>query len=106
MKKDIKIQDISKPGTQLLDMDNSDLMPLPPPFDDPAREPDWKALTDQARESYEAITDNTLLVNIPKPKDKEEEQKYIRQFHSGPGRDADPDRLRRPAAGAQKAYKR
>lgn len=82
-KKDFRIEDVSKPGKQWAHVSNKDLMPMPPPLDDPANEPEWREITDQAREKYEASLDDTLVLNIPKPKSKEEEQALVRKFLEG-----------------------
>jgi Fe-S oxidoreductase len=78
-----KVEDIARPSRQLLELENGDLMPLPPPFDRAEREPAWKELAGGAREKFEASLDNTLLLNIPKPKNEAEEQERVRQFLSG-----------------------
>ncbi|NOZ87337.1 MAG: (Fe-S)-binding protein [Deltaproteobacteria bacterium] len=81
---DLKVEDFSKDSDRLLELTNDDLMPLPEPLDDKAKsEPPWKPLSDSAKEKYESDLDNTLLLNIPKPKSKEEEKKYIKQFLQG-----------------------
>jgi len=83
MKKRVKVEDISHPSGQLIRIENEDLMPLPAPFDGRDREPPWKELSDKAREKYEASLDNTLILNIPKPKSQEEEQALVRKFLAG-----------------------
>lgn len=83
MKKQIKIEDISKPSPQLTHVDQKDLPPLPRPYNDPANIPPWKPLTDKQRESVEASLDDTIAVGIPRPKTKEEEQELVRKFLSG-----------------------
>ena len=82
-KTDFRIEDVSKPSTQWATLENEDLMPMPAPLDDPANEPEWKTLTDEDRERFEASLDNTLLLDLPKPKSKEEEQELVRKFLEG-----------------------
>lgn len=82
-KKFIKIKDISKPSDQLAHIDPDELYPLPAPYDKLEEQPGFKKLSDDARNKYEATLDDTMVVNIPKPKTKEEEQKYIDAFISG-----------------------
>ncbi|MCX7017074.1 MAG: (Fe-S)-binding protein [Candidatus Sumerlaeota bacterium] len=82
-KKAFRLEDISQDNGQWSHVENSDLMPLPAPLDNPAEEPAWKPLSDQARERYECNLDGTLILNIPKPKSKEEEQELVRKFLTG-----------------------
>ena len=79
----VNVEDISKDTDQLTKLDNSDLMPLPAPLDKPESDPPWREVSDEVKENFEASLDNTLILNIPKPKSKEEEQKYIKMFLSG-----------------------
>jgi len=81
--KDFRIEDISAPSEQLTHVANEDLMPLPAPLDDRSKEPDWKPLSADAAQKYEASLDDTLLLNIPKPKSKEEEDALVRRFLDG-----------------------
>ena len=67
MKKNVKIEDISKDVDQLTHVDPEDLPPLPEPYSDPENIPDWAPLKDTARESYECSLDDTIAVSIPKP---------------------------------------
>lgn len=84
MKRDIKVEDISKnPDKPLTHIEMADLPPLPPPYDDPANIPPWRPLTDKQKESVEANLDDTIAVGVPKPKNKEEEQELVRKFLSG-----------------------
>jgi hypothetical protein len=64
-------------------VDNADLMPLPAPLNDPARERPWTPLTEQARARYECILDDTNAVSVPRPATKEEEDELVRKFLSG-----------------------
>ncbi|MBM3334320.1 (Fe-S)-binding protein, partial [Candidatus Sumerlaeota bacterium] len=82
-KKDFRIEDVGSPGKQWTHVSNQDLMPMPPPLDDPASEPEWRVLKQEAREKYEASLDDTLALNIPQPKSKEEEQALVRKFLDG-----------------------
>ncbi len=82
-KKRIKVTDISKPSKQMVDLDPQDLLPLPPPYDKVEELPGFKKMDDQKREDYEASLDDTMVVNIPKPKSKEEEEQYKQAFISG-----------------------
>ncbi len=82
-KKHFRIEDISKADGQWTQVENEDLMPLPPPFDKPGSESEWRELSDDARAKYECGLDNTIILNLPKPKTKEEEAELVKKFLSG-----------------------
>jgi Fe-S oxidoreductase len=80
----IELSDMSRrDGTPLAHVENQDLMPLPSPLDDPARERPWTPLTDQAKNRYECLLDDTCAVSVPKPATKAEEDELVRKFLSG-----------------------
>jgi len=83
MKKRVKIEDISKPSKTLSELRKEDFKPLPAPFDTPESTPDFAPLPEKAREKYEASLDDTLVLNIPKPETKEEEDELVAKFLSG-----------------------
>jgi len=70
-------------GRPLVHLDNDDLMPLPAPLDDPAREHGWTPLSAQATEKYECALDDTCAVSVPKPSSKEEEDALVGKFLAG-----------------------
>ena len=78
-----RLEDISKPTEQWSHVENEDLMPLPAPLDDKSKEPPWRALSAEAKTKYATDLDDTLLLNIPRPKSKEEEQEVVRKFLAG-----------------------
>jgi Fe-S oxidoreductase len=82
MKKDsIRLNDISKsPDEQLLRITQEDLMPLPPPCDQPKGEPLSHSKADK---KDDILLDGVSALGIPKPKNKEEEERVIGQFLSG-----------------------
>lgn len=83
IKKKVSVQDIANSSPQLSHVDVEDLMPLPKPYDQPGNTPEWTPLKDKAKETYEATLDDTLVLNIPKPKTKQEEQELVRRFLEG-----------------------
>jgi Fe-S oxidoreductase len=84
MKKKLKLTDISKGGdTQLTDINLDELIPLPPPYDKPEELPGFKRLTEDQRERLVCNLDGVIALALPKPKNKEEEKKYVEQFVSG-----------------------
>jgi Fe-S oxidoreductase len=80
-KNKIKVSDISKPSKKLSPLNPEDFKPLPPPYDTLESLAPWKPL--QEKEDVECSLDDTLLLNLPKPKTKEEEQDLVRKFLSG-----------------------
>ncbi len=83
MKKGVTVKDISQPTTQLIEIASEDLLKLPPPYDQPEREPPFKQLTEEQKLKYESSLDETLAIGIPKPKSKEEEEEFVKKFLSG-----------------------
>jgi Fe-S oxidoreductase len=84
VKKRIKLEDMSRLEKEsLVHLTNEELMPLPSPLDDPSQDHNWTALSQQAREKFECILDDTCAVSIPQPKTKEEEQELVKKFLSG-----------------------
>ena len=76
-----KIEDISKDTEQWAHVDAEGLLPLPAPLNRP--EKDWDQIKPETKEKYEASTDDTVLLNLPKPETKEEEDELVRKFLSG-----------------------
>ena len=81
--KEFRLEDISRPQGQWAHVDNRDLMPMPAPLDHPEAEPEWRPLSERARETYECALDDTLVLSIPKPKSKEEERELVEKFLHG-----------------------
>lgn len=78
----IQLQDIAKPSDQLGHLEAGELPPLPPPYEDYNQ----KSIKELARDKMAAIEtslDDTVAIGIPKPLNKEEEEKYIRAFLAG-----------------------
>lgn len=80
MKQKIKIEDFAKPSRQLVTLEPSDLMPLPPPYDESRP---LKELSEEQRERYEASLDGIVGVGITKPASAKEEEEFVRKFLSG-----------------------
>jgi ferredoxin len=84
MKRSLKLTDIAKDGdTQLIEIDIDKLIPLPPPYDKVEELPGFKQLTEDQRERLVCNLDGVVSTALPKPKNKEEEKKYVEQFVSG-----------------------
>ena len=84
MTETIKPGDMSREDRRpLIHLENKDLMPLPPPLENPAKDHNWGTLSAQVKEKYECDLDDTCAVNIPRPKTPEEEKELVRKFLSG-----------------------
>ena len=83
MKQPDSVKDIAKnAGQSLVHIQPQDQIPLPPPFDDPALDPPIPELSDEAKAKY-AVLDQTIAVNIERPKTKEEEEEFVESFLRG-----------------------
>jgi Fe-S oxidoreductase len=82
MKRRIELREMSRPDHEpLVQIDNSDLMPLPEPLETPDRR--WTPLSRAARDQYECGLDDTCAVSVPQPKTSEEESALVAKFLSG-----------------------
>jgi Fe-S oxidoreductase len=80
-KRNLKLSDIAKNGDVVLTEINPDeMVPLPPPYD---KRPNFKQLTPDQQTRLTCNLDGFVALALPKPKSKEEEEKYIRLFISG-----------------------
>jgi len=83
-KKKLAVNDIGKNGNQqLLELAAKDLMPLPFECDPPSDGLAIKPMSDEQKARYECSLDGISVVNIPKPANKEEEQRLVDNFLSG-----------------------
>jgi len=80
--KDLKVQDISKPGKQLTKIEK--LMDLPAPYDKPGMEPELTEPKEDWAEKYCASLDGYIgLDTFETPKTKEEQDELVKKFLSG-----------------------
>ncbi len=77
----LSLNDFGKPCDRLAHMNPENLMPMSRPLD--CREPEWSPLKEETKEKYMASLDDTLVLNIPRPQSKREEQELVRKFLSG-----------------------
>jgi Fe-S oxidoreductase len=82
MKNKVTIKSFSTGDGPLTSIENEDQIPLPPPFDKLDEEPPIGPLKDEVKEKMVCL-DDTVLVNIPKPKTVEEEEALVNKFLSG-----------------------
>jgi len=79
MNKNLKITDISKDTDKLTSVAVQDLMPLPGNFDDK----EWAGISEEIKDKYVCILDDTCILPIPKPKSKKEEEELVNKFITG-----------------------
>src|SRR5512136_1271003 len=80
----VKLRDVSRAtGEPLVTMTAEDLMPLPPPLEKKEAEPPIPLLSESQRKNYESSLDGISALMLPKPKDKQEEEKLVGRFLSG-----------------------
>jgi Fe-S oxidoreductase len=82
MKAPRSLKDISKGDEPLAHIENKDQPPLPPPYDKPDSEPPIPPLKPGLAEKV-MVLDDTVAVNIPVPKTKQEEEELVRKFLGG-----------------------
>jgi len=82
--REVKLRDIGKGANEpLLTIAAEDLMPLPHPMDQPGTKPPIPPLSENQRKSYECALDGVSALTLPKPKNKEEEDKLVKRFLDG-----------------------
>ena len=83
MKKNTRLKDISTRGKQLTEIDMSDLIALPYPYNQSVKEKPLKQLTTEQKQVYDDTLDGVSAIGLRKPESKEEEEKIIEQFLTG-----------------------
>ncbi len=81
MKQPSSVKDISKGDGPLAHIEVQDQIPLPPPFDKLDEEPPIAPLTEKANGRVQL--DDTMLLNIPIPETKEQEEELVNKFLDG-----------------------
>jgi Fe-S oxidoreductase len=81
MKKKMSIEDFSKKSDRFVQIESSDLMPLPFPLNN--CDETLKELSAEQQQRYESSLDGFLALAIPKPKSAEEEQELVGRFLAG-----------------------
>ena len=80
----VRVKDISKRRDEVLcPIKPEDLVPLPPPYDDPEDQPTWRELSAATKDNVVCNLDGVVAVSIPKPKDTAEEEEYVEKFRAG-----------------------
>lgn len=81
MKKKMTIKDFSRPGEQLAVIDQAELMPLPPPYDNIDKP--IRVLSAEQRKRMDASLDGISVLGLTPPASPEEEQAFIEKFLAG-----------------------
>ncbi|GAW91770.1 sulfate reduction electron transfer complex DsrMKJOP subunit DsrK [Calderihabitans maritimus] len=80
--RDLKPQDIGRPGEQLTKLGK--LMELPAPYDDPDMEPPLTEPKDSWKEKHCASLDGYIGIDtLTRPQTKKEEEEFVKKFLSG-----------------------
>jgi len=77
------VRDISKDIDQLAELDASELIPLPPPFDNVDDLPKGRPLSEEQKEKYQATLDGYVALTSARPESKEEEEMLVKKFIEG-----------------------
>ena len=84
MPKSLKVEDFGKhPDEQLANIEISDLVPLPPPYDKVDEQPEWKEIKSEQKEDVVWNLDGVVACSLPKPKDEAEEEEIVAKFLDG-----------------------
>jgi Fe-S oxidoreductase len=81
MIKKMRISDFSRPGEQLVVIDQADLMPLPAPYY--AIDKPIKALTPEQRKRMDASLDGISVLGLAPPASEDAERAFIEKFLAG-----------------------
>jgi Fe-S oxidoreductase len=83
----VRVKDIGKKrGEVLSPVGPEDLMPLPPPYNNPEDEPAWKELRPETKERLVCNLDGVIALSLPQPKSAEEEEAFVAKFRDGLGK--------------------
>jgi Fe-S oxidoreductase len=81
--KKVTIRDFCRKTGQLVELDDSEFLPLPPPYDKLDSQPRLQPLSDEAREKYESDLDGVTAVRFPRPENEAEKRELVEKFLSG-----------------------
>jgi len=81
--KTLTIDALSKETSQVAEVKPEDLLPLPPPYDDPAELPKFKEVSAEQRERVDFSLDGFSALGLKKPETEAEERELVERFISG-----------------------
>ncbi|MGM0669556.1 MAG: (Fe-S)-binding protein, partial [Gemmatimonadota bacterium] len=74
MSKKVRVKDIARKELPVLDpLTPDELIPLPPPYDDPEALPGFKEIPDKTKERLVCNLDGVIAAGLPHPESEEEE---------------------------------
>jgi hypothetical protein len=79
----ITIRDFCRRTGQLVELDQSQFLPLPPPYDKLELEPKLRPLSEEARKKYESDLDGVTAFRFPRPETEDEKRQLVEKFLSG-----------------------
>ena len=82
MKKNFHIDDFTRPGGQVTEIDPAELSPLPPPYDK-MEKPPIRKLTEDQRKRMDASLDGVVAIGLTPPQTPEEEKAFVDKFLAG-----------------------
>lgn len=80
---DYTIRDFCKRSGQLVELKQSEFLPLPPPYDKLDLQPQFKELTDDQKKRFETDLDGVTAVKFPRPETEEEKRELVEKFLGG-----------------------
>ena len=82
--KHVDLRSISRDEREVLSpVELEHLVPLPPPYDRLEDQPEWKELSDEARERLVCNLDGVVALSLPWPETEEEKQEAVAKFETG-----------------------
>ena len=82
MKRNIHIDDFTRSGGQVTEIDPAELSPLPPPYDK-MEKPPIRKLTEDQRKRMDASLDGVVAIGLTPPQTPEEEKAFVDKFLAG-----------------------
>jgi Fe-S oxidoreductase len=79
----VTIRDFCLKEGQLVELDSSNFLPLPPPYDTIDIQPKIQKLSDEIKQKYESDLDGVTAVKFPRPETEEEKRELVEKFLSG-----------------------
>ena len=79
MKDNLRLSDVSTVEGQMVSIDTNTL----PELTLDVKAMPWKPFTDEQKENTACILDDVCVLNIPKPKNQQEEEELVNKFLNG-----------------------
>jgi len=83
MKKSLRVEDIPRLPDPLVEIQGSDLMPLPAFSDADIQTPALKGLTEEQKKQVDSSLDGFSAIGIPRPQNANEEEEFVGRFLVG-----------------------